>query len=57
MSYVPAVHSVDSGLAKGAAIAAIVYHGLLLLLTEIIVLFASTILSTVMSELGAELRG
>lgn len=51
----PAPYSSNSGLAKGAAVAAIAYHGLLLLLSESIVLFAGSFLSVKLRESDTDL--
>ena len=45
----------NSGLAKGAAVAALAYHGLLLLLSESIVLFAGSFLSVNLRESDTDL--
>lgn len=52
---IPAPYSSNSGLAKGAAVAAIAYHGLLLLLSESIVLFAGSFLSVKLRESDTDL--
>lgn len=51
----PAPYSSNSGLAKGAAVAAIAYHGLLLFLSESIVLFAGSFLSVKLRESDTDL--